>query len=61
MRTEEIKKEIDIIISEMQKCFDVMWSNDLEESHQVIVTEDTDEVKYNGWLERMFELQTKLK
>jgi hypothetical protein len=61
VRIEDIKNEIDAIVSKIQECFDLLWSNDLEVSHQVVATESTDHVDYNGWLERLFELQKKLK
>jgi hypothetical protein len=60
MKREEIKNEIGAIISQMQECFDVMWSDNLEQSFQVIATEQTDKIDYNGWLERLFELQNRL-
>jgi hypothetical protein len=60
MSTQEIKNEIDAIVSGMQECFEVKWSSDGEQSFSVIATEDTEESTYNGWLSMLFELQEKL-
>ena len=60
MTKKEIKDRLDSIIEKMQASFDIMWDDSLEQSYQVILTEDTCEYKYNNWLEQLFELQNKL-
>lgn len=61
MENKEIKDRLDAIIEKMQASFDIMWDDNLEQSYQVILTEDIDEYIYNNWLEDLFELQKQLK
>lgn len=68
MDKKEIVKEIKSILKKISKNNISAWEHDLKDTRQVVVLEDfnsseeleTEETKYNGWLEDLCNLMKKL-
>lgn len=56
-----IKKKLDTIIEKAQLNMTSTWSEDLETVSTCALTDDLDDIEYNGWFDDLIALRDELK
>ena len=57
---ENVKKELIKIIALIELNYASAWNEALSDTSDVVVIEDKDDVKYNGWLDKLINLKNSL-
>jgi hypothetical protein len=58
---ESIKQKLDAIIQKAQQNMTSTWSDDLETVSTCALTDDLDDIEYNGWFDDLCKLRDELK
>ena len=58
---ESIKQKLDAIIQKAQQNMKDVWSEDLETVSTAALTDDLDDIEYNGWFDDLCKLRDELK
>jgi len=56
----DVKKELIKIIALIEENYSSAWNEALSDTSDVVVIEDKDNVKYNGWLDKLMNLKDSL-
>ena len=56
----DVKKELIKIIALIEENYSSAWNEALSDTSDVVVIEDKDDVKYNGWLHKLINLKDSL-
>jgi hypothetical protein len=56
----DVKKELIKIIALIELNYSSAWNEALSDTSDVVVIEDKDDVKYNGWLDKLMNLKDSL-
>ena len=58
---ESIKQKLDAIIQKAQLNMTSTWSEDLETVSTCALTDDLDDIEYNGWFDDLCKLRDEIK
>lgn len=58
---ESIKQKLEAIIKKAQENMTSTWSENLETVSTCVLTDDLDDIEYNGWFDDLCKLKDELK